>query len=94
MTDEPEDFSKRDQATLLLRMGKEAKQLERKLGAAACVLLCMFEGENGQIIVQDAGRFPMPPADFYGLIIQAHVNGQLGHNSPKLKTTKKLILPN
>ncbi len=83
---EPPDISKlgtRDRAELLLKMTKEAQRVERRTGAAACIVICMFE-ENGQLIIQDAGKFPMPPQHFYSVVLQAHKNGQLGHNSPKI----------
>lgn len=80
-------LSARDKAELVVQMTKEAKQLTRKLRASACIVICMFEDE-GQIRVQDAGMFPMPPVDFYDLLQQAHKNGQLGN------TAKKILRPN
>jgi len=77
----------RDKAELLVQMTKEAKQLTRKLHASACIVICMFE-EDGQIMLQDAGMFPMPPVDFYELVKNAHQNGQLG------PTAKKILRPN
>lgn len=77
----------RDKAELLVQMTKEAKQLTRKLHASACIVVCMFE-EEGKILVQDAGMFPMPPADFYELLQNAHKNGQMGN------TAKKILRPN
>lgn len=73
----------RDKAELLVQMTKEAKRVERRTGAAACIVICMFE-DGQQLVVQDAGMFPMPPQQFYQLVLQAHRNGQLGHNSPKI----------
>lgn len=95
MTDDPDKviveklpkLTARDKAELLVQMTKEAKQLTRKLHATACIVICMFEDE-GQIRLQDAGMFPMPPADFYELVKQAHQNGQLG------PTAKKILRPN
>jgi hypothetical protein len=86
--DEKPKLTARDKAELLVQMTKEAKQLTRKLHASACIVICMFEDE-GQIRVQDAGMFPMPPVDFYDLLQQAHKNGQLGVGSPK-----KILRPN
>ena len=85
MTDVPEIPKKgvRTQAEIILQMTKEAQRVERRIGAQSCVVICFFDDGNNQIRVQDAGRFPMPPDQFYDLMIQAHVNGQLGHNSPK-----------
>lgn len=77
----------RDKAELVVSMTKEAKQLTRKLHASACIVICMFE-DGEQIMIQDAGMFPMPPADFYELVKQAHQNGQLGD------TAKKILRPN
>lgn len=82
----------RTKAETILQMTKEAKQIERRLGAKACVVICFFEEEgqvNGkQITVQDAGRFPMPPDQFYDLMVQAHQNGQLGLKPPKSRILK------
>ena len=77
----------RDKAELLVQMTKEAKQITHKLRASACIVVCMFE-EKGKILVQDAGMFPMPPADFYQLLQNAHKNGQMGD------TAKKILRPN
>ena len=77
----------RNKAELLVQMTKEAKQLTRKLHATACIVICMFE-EDGEIMLQDAGMFPMPPAEFYELVQQAHKNGQLG------PIAKKILRPN
>lgn len=71
----------RDKAKLLVKMTKEADMIERRLGAKACIVICMFEDGN-QLTVQDAGRFPMPPDHFYNVMVQAHQNGQLDHNGP------------
>lgn len=86
MTDEAPPVLKRtahQKAELLLQMTKEAKRVERRTGAEACIVICMFR-DGDQLIVQDAGQFPMPPQHFYKVIIKAHENGQLGHNSPKI----------
>lgn len=87
MTDEKSKLTAREKAELIVKMTKEAQKLERRLGAKACIVICMFENNN-ELIVQDAGRFPMPPDHFYNIMIQAHKNGQLGHNSPKSKIIK------
>jgi hypothetical protein len=85
VTDEPlSDAKKR---LLLKKMKKEADLLERRLGAEACIVICMFK--NGDhLTVQDAGKFPMEPEPFYNVMIQAHRNGQLDKIKPKHKTMK------
>ena len=89
MSDEPKPkkLTARDKAELLVQMTKEAKQITRKLHASACIMICMFE-EDGKIMIQDAGLFPMPPVDFYELLQNAHKNGQMGD------TAKKILRPN
>lgn len=89
MVDTPEIPKKtaRDKAELLIKMTKEAQRVERRTGAKACIVICMFEDGN-EMTIQDAGRFPMPPDHFYGVMIQAHKNGQLGHNTPKSRIIK------
>ncbi len=73
----------RDKAELMLQMTKEAERVSRRTGAEACIVICMFK-DGDQLVIQDAGRFPMPPQHFYQRVINAHKNGQLGHNSPKI----------
>ncbi|KAH0548132.1 hypothetical protein GP486_008139 [Trichoglossum hirsutum] len=58
-------------------MAKEAKMLERKLGAEACVVICVFK-EGNTLTFQDAGRFPMPPDNFYEVMQNAHKQNLLG----------------
>ena len=89
MTDEPKTVA-RTKAEIILEMTKEAKQIERRLHAKACVVICFFEegSEAGKnITVQDAGRFPMPPDEFYELMVKAHQQGMLDHK-PKSKILK------
>lgn len=92
MVDTPEvpKRTPRDKAATLVQMAKEAQRVERRTGAASCIIICLFEEDN-QLQIQDAGRFPMPPDQFYNIMIQAHQNGQLGHNSPKNKS--RIIKP-
>ena len=83
---EPAKKSARDKAALLVQMTKEAQRVERRTGAAACIVICFFEEgpeTNKTITLQDAGRFPMPPDQLYELMIQAHQNGQMGNHVPK-----------
>lgn len=85
MVDVPEIPKKgvRTQAELIVQMTKEAQRVERRTGAKSCIVICFFE-ENGQIRVQDAGRFPMPPDQFYEVMIRAHSQGKFGEaNAPK-----------
>lgn len=79
-----------DQAKTIIKMSKEAERVKRHIGAESCIVICIFKDDN-QLCVQDAGMFPMPPVDFYHIMQQAHMNGQLGHNSPKLKPTSRII---
>lgn len=74
----------REKAELLVKMTKEAKGLERKTGATACVVICMFE-EGNELFIQDAGRFPMFPEEFYTVMINAHRQGLLGSKNKILK---------
>jgi hypothetical protein len=60
-------------------------------GLRTCVVIGIFRMD--QLRLQDAGLFPMPPHQFYELMKQAHINGQLGHNSPKMRPSK-IIKPN
>lgn len=85
MTDVPviPKKSARTQAELVVQMTKEAQRVERRTGAAACVIICFFADDNKVLTVQDAGRFPFPPDQLYDLMRQGHINGQFGHNSPK-----------
>jgi hypothetical protein len=94
--DEPEkDYHPlREKAETILRMNGEVKRIQRKLRANAVVIIAMFKDENDQLTFQDVGMFPCPPDQFYDIMQQAHVNGQLGHNSPKLKVTSRIIKPN
>jgi hypothetical protein len=86
VTDDPEappvNKTARDKAALIVQMTKEAKRVERRTGAKACIVICMFEDE-GKLTVQDAGMFPMPPEQFYNIMQQAHSNGQLDHLNGK-----------
>lgn len=91
MTDVPEIPKKtaRTKAETLVQMSKEAQRVQRRIGADACIVICFFK-DGKEITLQDAGQFPMPPADFYGHMVNAHKNGQLGHNAPK----SRIIKPN
>lgn len=76
----------RDKAKLLHKMGLEAVKLAEVLGAEACIVIGVFKDGN-QLIIQDAGKFPMPPTKFYNVMIQAHLTGQLDP-LPKAKNIK------
>ncbi len=86
MTDEKKP---RDKAEIIVQMNKEAQRIKHRLGAEACIVIGFFK-EGNQITVQDVGQFPMPPAQFYQLMIQAHSNGMLG---PENKVKSKIIKP-
>ncbi len=90
MTNLPEITKKtpRTKAELIVQMTKEAQRVERRIGAAACVVICFFE-DGKQITLQDAGRFPMPPSEFYSVMSNAHQNGQLD-----TKQKSKILRPN
>ena len=80
----------RTKAETIVQMTKEAQRVERRVGAKACIVICFFEegGESGKnITVQDAGRFPMPPNEFYELMIRAHQQGMLDQK-PKSRILK------
>lgn len=88
MTDVPEATKKtaaRTQAELLMQMNKEALRIERRLGAGACIVICFFE-DGKQTTLQDAGKFPMPPDQFYDVMAQGHRNGQFA--KPKSRILK------
>ena len=86
MTDAPEATKKtaRTKAELIVQMTKEAKRVERRCGAQACILICFFE-DGKQITLQDAGQFPMPPDEFYQVMARAHQDGKFETDKPKTK---------
>ena len=86
MTDVPEAPKKtaRSKAELVVQMTKEAKRVERRCGAQACIIICFFE-DGKQITLQDAGQFPMPPGEFYQVMSRAHTDGQFDVAKPKSK---------
>jgi hypothetical protein len=88
MTEESPGMSARDKAEIILQMTKEAKRIERRTGAEACIVICIFgtKDANGSVTLtfQDAGRFPMPPDHFYGVMQQAHKKGLLDKDNPKI----------
>lgn len=91
MTDIPKKTA-RTEAENIVQMTKEAKRIERRLGAKACVVICFFEKETEtgtQVTVQDAGMFPMAPDQFYQVMQDAHRRGQL-NSLPK----SRIIRPN
>lgn len=91
MTDAPTETKKseaRTKAETLMQMNKEALKIERKLGASACIVICFFD-EGKQTTLQDAGKFPMPPDEFYEVMAQGHRSGQLS-----TKKKPRIIKPN
>jgi hypothetical protein len=83
----PTKKTAREKAALLLQMTKEAKRVERRVGAEACVVICIFKEENN-LTFQDAGRFPMPPEHFYKVMQNAHKQNLLN-----LDGSSKIIKP-
>ena len=77
----------RDHAEMIMQMTKLAKQVERRTGAEACVLICVFR-DGDQLRFQDAGRFPTQPDHFYSIMQQAHSQGLLTE-----KPKKKMLRP-
>lgn len=100
MTDTPETPTKkgvRTKAEIIVQMTKEAQRVERRIGAQSCIVICFFEDNEGEtnervknIRVQDAGRFPMPPDEFYELMIKAHQKGLMSLKPPK---SSKILKP-
>lgn len=98
MTDTPETPAKksvRTKAEIIVQMTKEAQRVERRLGANSCIVICFFEDQDEaanervkNIRVQDAGRFPMPPNEFYELMIRAHEQGLMSIKPPKSRIIK------
>lgn len=91
MTDTPEIPKKstaRTQAEIIMQMNKEALRIERRTGASACIVICFFE-EGKQTTLQDAGKFPMPPDQFYEIMAQGHRSGQFA-----TKPKSRIIKPN
>lgn len=77
----------REKAELILKMTKEAKRVERRLGAEACVIICIYK-EDENLTFQDAGRFPMPPEYFYRVMENAHKQNLLNTDG-----TSRIIKP-
>lgn len=89
-SNETETKQRRD-ARRLREIQRESELVTRRLGAESVILVAIFK-EGLQLTVQDGGKFPMPPEQFYEGLSELHKNGQLV--SPENKTTRKLILPN
>lgn len=88
----PVKRSAKEKAETIIKMNTEAARVKRRINAESVIIIGIFK-EGNQLQVQDAGLFPMPPDDFYGVMQVAHRNGQLGENSPKLKPTSRIIKP-
>ena len=84
MTDDAPKKTPRDKAALLMQMTKEALRVERRTGAEACIVICMFR-DGDVVTLQDAGKFPveLPPEHFYHVMTQAHKEGLLGVKNNK-----------
>lgn len=87
MSDNKQKKTAREKAELLLQMSKEAKRVERRLGAEACIVICIYKEEDS-LTFQDAGRFPMPPEYFYKIMQDAHKKKLLNTDG-----TRKIIKP-
>lgn len=89
MSDEDKIIGQFDHFGMLEKMKMQAQRVERRLGAEACIVICIFR-DGDTLRFQDAGRFPMPPDQFYNVMRQGHLSGDLNPNPPK----KKIIRPN
>lgn len=76
----------RDKAEMIIKMTKEAQRVERRTGAESCVVICIFK-DGTQLTFQDAGRFPMPPEDFYRVMSNSHAQDLMGQK-PKSRIIK------
>jgi hypothetical protein len=78
----------REKAEMIVKMTKEAKRIERRTGAESCIVICIFGHANEQggttLTFQDAGRFPMPPHDFYAVMQRAHIKGLMEQEKSKI----------
>jgi hypothetical protein len=87
MSEDASGMTPREKAEMILKMTKEAKRVERRLGAESCIVICIFSHENKEggksLTFQDAGRFPMPPDHFYHVMQEAHKKGMMA-NKPKI----------
>ena len=80
-------FSRADRR--LREIKTESEHLTRRMGAESVILIAIYKEGDG-LVVQDGGKFPMPPEQFYQGLIQLHKNGQLDSEKPK---KSKIILP-
>lgn len=78
----------REKAEMIIKMTGQAERVGRKLGAEACVVICVFKDGN-ELVIQDAGKFAVPPDQLYEAMMMAHANGQLG-----LKPKSRILRPN
>lgn len=77
-----------DRAEMIIKMTKQADRATRTLGAEASILICVFKDGN-QLVIQDAGKYPMPPEQLYEAMQHAHANGQMD-----LKPKSRILRPN
>jgi hypothetical protein len=73
----------REKAEMIIKMTKEAKRVERRVGAESCIVICIFR-HGDQLTFQDAGRFPMPPDHFYHVMSEAHKKGMMSQDKSKI----------
>ena len=71
-----------EQKKIIEKLTNYAKKLERLLGAEAVIVIGVFR-DGDKLRVQDAGRFPMPPTQFYTLMQSAHESGLMDKKPPK-----------
>ena len=82
-----------EQKKVIQKLTNYAKRLERLLGAEAVIVIGVFK-DGTQLRLQDAGRFPMPPTQFYTVMQAAHENGLMSDKKkPKPKPTSRIIKP-
>lgn len=89
MTEVPPESKQRRDARRLRELQIESETLTRRMGAESCIVIAIFK-EGAQLTVQDGGKFPMPPEQFYEGLSQLHRDGQLVIPENKVK---KIILP-
>lgn len=90
MTEKPPETKQRRDARRLREIQIESETLTRRMGAESVIVIAIYK-EGDQLTVQDGGRFPMPPDQFYQGLSELHQNGKLV--APENKVKKKIILP-
>ena len=91
MADDEIETKQRRDARRLREIQIESENLTRRMGAQSVILIAIFK-EGDQLTVQDGGKFPMPPEQFYAGMSDFHKNGQLV--APANNVKKRIIRPN